>query len=149
MAYTSHGYQIPNTPVEADGPPVARCGGPGICEQCSTEILHGLREQKAVKNPDVESPPPPQMRYEEKARLLVAQYVNARIGDDSAVDPLRLSDVFIVWHCKTLQNWKAICATNIPDGMLFEVTYDGNKGTTYLDAYVKWQNVAIPDGGIR
>lgn len=35
--YTSHGFQIAGTPVEGDRPPVARCGGPGLCVQCSRE----------------------------------------------------------------------------------------------------------------
>jgi ferredoxin len=146
--YTSHGHHIPNTPVESEHPArVARCGGPGICQQCSIEILHGLREQKAAKY-DTTGAVLPSLRSEEKARLLVAQYVNARIPEDSAVEPLKLSDIYLVWFGKTLQNWKALVTTNIPDGMFFEVTYNGDKRETYLDAYVKWQNVAIPDGGV-
>jgi hypothetical protein len=36
MAYTSHGHQIPGTPVEGPRPEsVARCGGPGRCKLCS------------------------------------------------------------------------------------------------------------------
>ena len=56
--------------------------------------------------------------------------------------PARIScdDVFIVWFCKTLQNWKALCGTNHSDGMYYEVTYDGDKGNVYLDAYKKWDN---------
>lgn len=36
--YTSHGHQIPGTPVEGDDKPsVARCGGPKVCKQCGVE----------------------------------------------------------------------------------------------------------------
>ena len=54
-------------------------------------------------------------------------------------------DVFIVWFCKTLQNWKALVSTTIPDCMYYEITHNGDKGETYLDAYKKWENVRIPD----
>lgn len=145
---TSHGYQIPNTPLDEVGPPKARCGGPGICSQCSTEILHGLRDVKEAKY-DTQGGMLPDMRPGDKARLLVAQYINARISDDSQVEPLTLGDIYLVWFCKTLKNWKALVTTNIPDGMFFEVTYNGEARETYLDAYVKWQNIAIPDGGLH
>lgn len=54
-------------------------------------------------------------------------------------------DVFIVWFCKTLQNWKALVSTTVSDGMYYEITHNGDKGETYLDAYKKWENVRIPD----
>lgn len=37
MTYTSHGHQIADTPVEDERPPLAGCGGIGICLPCSTE----------------------------------------------------------------------------------------------------------------
>ena len=53
-------------------------------------------------------------------------------------------DVFVVWYCKTLQNHKALISTTVPDGMYYELTYNGDKGELYLDVYKKWQNVCIP-----
>jgi hypothetical protein len=50
---------------------------------------------------------------------------------------------FIVWMCKTLQNHKAMVSTTVPDGMYYELTYNGDKDELYLDAYKKWQNVLI------
>lgn len=36
--WTSHGHDIPGVTVAGPGrPPVARCGGPGLCSQCSAE----------------------------------------------------------------------------------------------------------------
>ena len=33
-------------------------------------------------------------------------------------------------------------STNLPDGMYYEVTYNGDKKEIYLDAYKKFENVA-------
>lgn len=51
--------------------------------------------------------------------------------------------MFVVWSCKTLQNWKAIVGgTSIKE--LVEVTYNGDKKEAYVDVYDKKLNVAIP-----
>lgn len=42
MAYTSHGHQVPGTPVEGGRPPIHRCGGPPLCDICSKESAHHL-----------------------------------------------------------------------------------------------------------
>lgn len=52
-------------------------------------------------------------------------------------------DIYIVWFCKTLQNWKALISTTLPDGMYYEVTYNGDKKEIYLDAYKKFENKHI------
>lgn len=80
----------------------------------------------------------------EKFRQLVADCYNERV-DATDRKQITADDVYVVWSCKTLQNWKALLSTNVPDGMYYELTYDGDKGVTYLDAYKKWENVAIPD----
>lgn len=51
-------------------------------------------------------------------------------------------DMFIVWFCKTLQNWKAIVSgRNIEE--FIEVTHNGNRNETYVDVYYKTKNVCI------
>ena len=36
--YTKHGHPIPNAPLYPHlRPPVARCGGPGLCRSCSKQ----------------------------------------------------------------------------------------------------------------
>ena len=55
--------------------------------------------------------------------------------------------VFVVWYCKTLQNFKALLSTTLPDGMYYEVTYNGDKDEIYLDAYKKFENRAIKGEG--
>lgn len=54
-------------------------------------------------------------------------------------------DVYIVWKCKTLQNWKWLLSTTLEDGMYYEVTYNGDKKEFYLDAYSKVENRCIPE----
>lgn len=55
-------------------------------------------------------------------------------------------DIFIVWQCKTLQNWKAMASTYISDGRYFEITYNGDENELYLDVYVKEHNECIKFG---
>jgi hypothetical protein len=79
------------------------------------------------------------------ARVAVADYFNARVEktDGVRIDPDE--NVYIVWFSKILQNWKALLSTTVSDGMYYEVTYDGDAAEMYLDAYKKFDNVAIPD----
>lgn len=58
---------------------------------------------------------------------------------------LRVEDVYVVWFCKTLGNWKALVSTDVISGAYWEVTYNGAKQETYVDTYVKTGNLAIPD----
>lgn len=53
-------------------------------------------------------------------------------------------EVFIVWKCKALQNWKYLMGSTLPDGMYYELTYNGDKQEWYLDAYKKFENRVIP-----
>jgi len=54
-------------------------------------------------------------------------------------------EVYTVWKCKALQNWKYLLSSTLPDGMYYELTYNGDKKEWYLDAYKKFQNVVIKD----
>jgi len=81
----------------------------------------------------------------EEARQRVFDYVKARLEktDDHVI--FISEDVYVVWFSKTLQNWKALVSTTLPDGMYYEVTHDGNRKATYIDAYKKFDNVTILD----
>lgn len=72
----------------------------------------------------------------------VARYVNEHID---ITDNFRLEKdgVYLVWFCKTLQNWKALASTSLYDGMYYELTYNGDKQELYLDAYKKFENRCI------
>ena len=43
-----------------------------------------------------------------------------------------------------LQNWKFLVSSSLPDGMYYELTYNGDKNEWYLDAYKKFENRVIP-----
>lgn len=58
-------------------------------------------------------------------------------------DNVKEFDVYVVWLSKTLQNNKALLSTTLPDGMYYEVTYNGDKQELYLDAYKKFENRCI------
>ena len=51
--------------------------------------------------------------------------------------------VFIVWKCKTLQHCKYLLSSTLPDGMYYEMTWNGDKNEWYLDAYKKFENRCI------
>jgi len=54
----------------------------------------------------------------------------------------------MVWFSKTLQNWKAIVVTTLPDVDMYEITYNGDKDEFYLDKYQKTINLCIPGSRI-
>lgn len=58
-------------------------------------------------------------------------------------DPVPKFEVYTVWKCKTLQNWKYLLSSTLFDGMYYELTYNGNKNEWYLDAYKKFENKVI------
>lgn len=77
-----------------------------------------------------------------RACEIVSDYVVEHIDKTDKVPVFR---VYIVWQCKTLQNWKFLISTDIPDGMYYELTYNGDKKEWYLDAYKKFENRCIPE----
>lgn len=72
----------------------------------------------------------------------IKNYVNSRL-DKSDNFVIAEEDVYIVWFCKTLQNWKALVSTTLSDGMYYEVTHNGDKNETYIDVYKKWENIVV------
>lgn len=72
----------------------------------------------------------------------VVNYFNG-VVDTTNRKALTEKDVYVVWACKTLGNNKALLSTTVPDGMYYELTYNGAKGEIYFDAYKKWENRCI------
>ena len=79
---------------------------------------------------------------QEKAKQIVVDYFNSH-SDKSENVVIDKNDVYIVWFCKTLQNWKALASTNVADGMYYEITHNGDKKETYVDVYKKWENYKV------
>ena len=78
----------------------------------------------------------------EKCINLVIAYYNDK-ADKTNFKPITTENVYVVWSCKTLQNNKALLSTNVRDGMYYELTYNGDKGELYFDAYKKWENLCF------
>ena len=72
---------------------------------------------------------------------IIRQYISEHLDKS---DPEPVFDVYIVWKCKALQNWKYLISSTLSDGMYYELTYNGDKKEWYLDAYKKFENRVIP-----
>lgn len=83
----------------------------------------------------------------DRAKLEVCKYHNDKVDtlkEETEVNKMiKQEDVYVVWSCKTLQNSKLLLSTPIPDGMYYEVTYNGDKNEIYFDAYKKLENKCI------
>jgi hypothetical protein len=82
-------------------------------------------------------------RIHQKISDIVSNYILNLLDKSDGAPPY--FEVYVVWFSKTLQNYKALVSSTLPDSMYYEVTYNGEKKETYLDAYKKVQNVCIPD----
>lgn len=58
---------------------------------------------------------------------------------------IKLSDVYIIWSCKTLQNSKALFSVSNKEkrALYYEFTLNGDKGEFYMDAYEKLDNICF------
>ena len=60
------------------------------------------------------------------------------------VQPITRENVYVVWACKTLQNYKALLSTTVSgDGIYAEYTYNGDKQEMYEDVYKKASNSCL------
>jgi hypothetical protein len=101
-----------------------------------------LRREKAARHEKEKAMP--EQNFQNMARFIVVEYFNKH-ADVTDSYLLVFNDTYVVWFAKTLQNWKALVSTNVPDGVYYEVTHDGVLEQTYLDVYKKLENVTIPD----
>ena len=62
--------------------------------------------------------------------------------NESKITP---EDMYIVWFCKTLQNWKAL-VSGVHVKEYIEVTYNGDRQEAYVDVYQKVCDECIKDG---
>ena len=71
---------------------------------------------------------------------IVKQYIFEHLDKS---DPVPEFEVFTVWKSKILQNWKYLLSSTLFDGMYYELTFNGDKGEWYLDAYKKFENRVV------
>ena len=76
-----------------------------------------------------------------EAIIIVENYIMEHLDKS---DPEPEFEVYIVWKCKALQNWKYLISSSLADGMYYELTYNGDKREWYLDAYKKFENRRVP-----
>lgn len=151
--YTTHGHHIPFTFLDEERPEhQANCGGPRMCPPCTLEAMpyapmyDGLKRSIIIeKAQQAERDEVADKEFQLKARQIVVDFFNENAEKTDNFE-LLIADTYVVWFSKVLGNWKALISTTVPDGMYYEVTYSGDKAVTYLDAYKKFKNVAVPDG---
>ena len=83
-----------------------------------------------------------------KALQIVRDYIIDHLDKSDSLSDLfnkATFDVYIVWKCKTLQNWKYLISSTLFDGMYYELTYNGDAQEWYLDAYKKFENKVIKE----
>lgn len=85
------------------------------------------------------------MTKEDAAKQLVTNYILEHL--DKSDVPVKFN-VYIVWSCYILGNYKMLLSSTLYDGMYYEVTYNANKHEYYLDAYKKFENKCIVEEAI-
>lgn len=94
---------------------------------------------------EVEAKPDP-THFPALARRLVFNEIAESIARTNLHIKFDESQVFVVWFCFILGNWKALVSTTLPDGRYYEVTYSQAKKEFYVDTYIKLNNTVVPDG---
>lgn len=92
------------------------------------------KDEKSVATPEIDVD-----QFIKKAKRAVI------LGTPAAFQGVSEDQLYVVWFCKTLKNWKALISTNALDGQYFEVTYDGDKRQSYVDHYIRRSNKAVAD----
>ncbi len=79
--------------------------------------------------------------YPDQAKALVVRY-----SELNYTKPLTTDEVYVVSFTYVLGNWKALLSTSRTDGHYYELTHNAAKNTTYIDLYVKIDNVEVERG---
>lgn len=78
--------------------------------------------------------------FQNLCKKKVLEYYNNRV-EKTDNNKIGIYDVYVVWSCRVLQNYKALLSTTVSDGMYYELTFSGDKNRLYFDAYKKWENI--------
>lgn len=82
------------------------------------------------------------MKTSDEFILKSKQIVKDCYTDDADIT---IDNVYVVWYAKILQNFKGLFATDKPDDMYYEITFNGDKEEIYVDAYKKWENFIVKE----
>ena len=78
--------------------------------------------------------------FQDKCRMELVCWYN----DNMREAQLTYGETFVVWSCKTLQNYKCLCSTTVPDDNIYvEFTYNGDREELYMDVYFKRVNEVL------
>lgn len=84
--------------------------------------------------------------FESVCKSKLVEWYNSDKNTVNNHEAIDLSNVFVVWSCKTLQNYKALLSTTCSgDGIYAEYTFNGDKQELYEDVYGKITNTCIKD----
>lgn len=100
---------------------------------------------KVLERERIESMSRPIHPMESEAHKIVRKYIFDHLDATDDIPPVT---IFTVWKCKALQNWKFLISSSLPDGMYYELTFNGDKHEWYLDAYRKFENKVIKGGDL-
>ena len=79
---------------------------------------------------------------EDKAKIIVYNYILEHLDKTDIIPEF---EVYTVWKCKALQNWKFLISSSLLDLRYYEITYDGDRKRWYLDVYTKVENKVIEE----
>ncbi|HRF70115.1 MAG TPA: DUF6275 family protein [Candidatus Pelethenecus sp.] len=79
-------------------------------------------------------------QFEKHCKKIVLEQLN---NDPNITQSITEEDIYIVWSCKILQNNKALVSSKVSGCPYYEITYNGDKEETYVDAYKKIANICL------
>ena len=88
-------------------------------------------------------------KFMKACKNIIIDYFNKHKDTTDKDIEMKIENVFVVWSCKTLQNNKTLLSTTMPDGLYYEITYNGDKKEAYVDVYKKWEDFDYEVGGVE
>ena len=81
------------------------------------------------------------LKFHELCRSKTAECSNLHHESDGLT--VTADDVYIVWHASITDNYRALTATPLSDGLYFEVAFNGCTNSLTVDTYKKRENICI------
>ena len=84
--------------------------------------------------------------FESVCKNKLVEWYNSEKNTVPNHEEITRENVFVVWSCKTLQNYKCLVSTTCSgDGIYAEYTFNGDKCELYEDVYKKLTNTCITE----